>query len=111
MSKMMKREGPQPVLPVEVHGLRIEAPHSSSDSGTAHDGGFLVAYDTATGDRLWDLEVYRVDYNQERELDVQDVFITSLTVQEGKILVRNEATREYLVDAVSRSVTKLPTKA
>jgi hypothetical protein len=59
---------------------------------------FVEATDMASKKTLWRARVYYVWYVPLAEKDCQDVFINSLSVQDGKLLVRNEAGRSYRVD-------------
>ena len=49
----------------------------------------------------WEKEVYTVEYNPDLESDVQDVFITSLNIEDGKLVVVNEKGDVYKVDLSS----------
>jgi hypothetical protein len=102
-----KREAPAEVTPVVVGNLRIEALHWGRDRGLEQDGGYLVAYDVKTGEEAWTLEVYHTDYDEKLERDVQDVFIVSLAVDDGDVIVTDEDGRRFRVDIASRAVTPL----
>jgi len=107
MSKMAKREGPDTVNPVTINGIRFEAVHWGKDLGVEQNGGYIAAVDPLSGERLWTLMVYAIDYDADRERDVQDLFITSLTETDGKLKVVNEDEREFIVDPQTRKVTAL----
>ena len=107
MSKMAKREGPDPVDPVTINGIRFEVVHWGKELGVGQNGGYIVAVDPASGERLWTLMVYGIDYDADRERDVQDLFITSLNETDGKLKVVDEDEREFIVDPQSRKVTAL----
>ena len=109
MSKLSKRAGPDPVEPVLIDGIRIEAVHWGKGLGSGQNGGYIAAYDTSTGERLWTLQVYQTDYDRQRERDVQDVFISHLSVNEpgGELRVIDEEGREYIVNLLSRTVSKV----
>ena len=107
--KSAKRAGPDGVAPVRVGDTVYEAIHWGRARGLAHNGGYVRAFDAATGRELWVLEVYRVDYDPRREQDVQDVFIDALRAgASGRTLeVGDEAGRHYEVDLQSRTVRLL----
>lgn len=107
MSKLAKREGPDPVDPVTIDGIRFEAVHWGKDLGVGQNGGYISAVDPATSERLWSLKVYDIDYDPDRERDVQDVFITRLENAAGKLKVVDEDEREFIVDLQTRTVTTL----
>jgi hypothetical protein len=107
MSKMGKRVGPAPVEPVRIGALRVEAVHWGSELGVAENGGWLRAVDAASGEPAWTLQVYKTEYNPDKERDVQDVFITSLSAGPQGLEVTDELERRFLVDPDRRSVTRL----
>jgi hypothetical protein len=107
MSKLSKREGPDPVAPLVVGNVRYEVPHWIDQMGGQQNGGFLVAYDLATNERLWVLQVYETAYDPQRERDVQDVFITRLSLgdKDGELQVEDEDGHKYLVNIHGLTVT------
>jgi hypothetical protein len=62
---------------------------------------FVEAVELASKKTLWRARVYYVWYVPLAEKDCQDVFINSMSVQAGKLLVRNEAGKSYRVDLVT----------
>jgi hypothetical protein len=91
-----KRAAPKPVSPVVYGGVEYRA--------SVWDMGFVEAVDVASHKKLWRTRVYYVWYMPLAEKDVQDIFVTSLTVQDGNLLVRNESGRSYRVDLRSGHV-------
>jgi hypothetical protein len=107
MSKQMKRAAPDPVAPVTIGGTLYQAPHFAGEVGGTQNGGYVTATDIASGERLWSLRVYETVYDDQREQDVQDVFITRLTALAGGALqVQDEAERAYTVDLATRQVRR-----
>jgi hypothetical protein len=105
MSKSMKREGPDPVAPVTIGGVRYEVPHFAGEVEGTQNGGYITAKDVSSGQRLWTLKVYETLYDPRREQDVQDVFITELTdLGDGSMRVDDEEGRSYIVDLATRTV-------
>jgi hypothetical protein len=90
LAAFAKRGVPKPVPPVLQDGVEYRATHARM--------GFVEAIDTASGRKLWETRVYYVFIDPFGERDVQDVFITSLRVEAGSLLVRNEAGRTYRLD-------------
>ena len=107
MSKMMKREGPDPVEPVTIGDIRFEAVHWGDDIGASQDGGYIVAIDKNNNEQLWTLMIYETLYDNDRERDVQDVFITKLAVigDNGTLAVENEHGDRFIVDIQTRTVS------
>jgi hypothetical protein len=97
------RVAPTNVPPVTYEGVRYEAPHFSNPCG--QNGGCVVAYDDATGAQLWALRVYCTQYDSNLETDVQDVFITSLAVDNGRLNVTNEKGLHFALDLRTRDVS------
>jgi hypothetical protein len=92
-----KRSVPRTVEPVTVHGVTYSAPASAM--------GFIVACDALSGRELWRKRIYRVRVNPSLERDVQDVFITSLTLRGGSLVIANEHGGRYALDLSTRKVT------
>ncbi len=67
-------------------------------------GGHVVAYDQASKQELWRLQVYRTAYDNALEGDVQDVFITSLTIEGDQLIVRDEKRWVHHIDLMRREV-------
>jgi hypothetical protein len=102
-SSIAKRTPPPDVPPVVYEGVRYEAPPFSNDCG--QNGGSVVAYDSATDAQLWTLQVYCTQYDPNLETDVQDVFITSLEIENGRLSVVNEKGLHYTIDLKTHDVT------
>jgi hypothetical protein len=62
---------------------------------------FVEAVELASKKTLWRARVYYVWYVPLAEKDCQDVFINGMSVQDDKLLVRNEAGKSYRVDLVT----------
>ncbi|HEV7404170.1 MAG TPA: hypothetical protein VGO11_14615 [Chthoniobacteraceae bacterium] len=93
-----KRSEPKPVAPVAANGIAYSAPHDQM--------GFVIATDTASRKELWRERIYSVQYDADLEKDVQDVFITSLALEGGMLVVTNERGAVYHLDLATRRVTK-----
>ena len=98
-----KRPAPQEVPAVVHEGRRYEAPHFNNPCG--QNGGCVVARDDATGTQLWTSKVYCTHYDSQLETDVQDVFITSLAIEGGRLDVTNEKNLHFAIDLESRAVS------
>lgn len=94
-----KRPAPKEVKPVIYNRVKYTATHETNM-------GCIGAWDVKTGKKLWELKVYEIKYVPGLERDVQDVFITSLSIKEGKLIVLNEADDAYEVDLETRDVKK-----
>lgn len=102
--KLHKRIAPDPVAPVELHGLIIHAPHFGYEIGVSQNGGYIEARDALSGEVLWHLMIYETKYIQGKERDVQDVFIVALGVRDGFLRVKEEYGRIYQVDVCNKTI-------
>ena len=93
-----KRTVPGAVEPVTVHGVTYSAPVTAM--------GFVVAFDASSGRELWRQRIYQVRVDPSLERDVQDVFITSLTLRGGSLVITNEHGERYTLDLATRKVTR-----
>jgi hypothetical protein len=86
-----KRSAPPPVAPLLYQGVKFTAPPDTQ-------AGKIEARDLATGKKVWEKTVYLQHINPTLEEDVQWVFITSLQVKAGKLLVVTETGKKYTLD-------------
>lgn len=100
-----KERGEVPYPAVIVDGVRYEAVAWGKARGLDQNGGYIAAHDTGTGDELWLLKVYTVDYDDELESDKQDLFIADLMLEApSRLRVTDERGGVYRVDLVRRAV-------
>ncbi len=99
-----KRAGPAEVAPVVIGNIRYGVLHFGKAEGLDQNGGYIVAQDKHSGERLWTLKVYDNHLDPQLEGDVQDVFITSLKRHGQALDVVDEKGRHYRVDVRKRSV-------
>ena len=85
-----KRLPPKEVKPVIHNGIKYSATHEKM--------GYVEAWDIENNEKLWKKKVYAVDIDPRLEADVQWIFITSLIVDDGKLIVVNEAGNRYEID-------------
>lgn len=88
-SAYAKRKAPKPVPPVIWQGVKYVA---------SHQMGHVQAFDLASGRKLWETKVYHVWIMPLAEEDVQWVFICNMQVQDGMLVVSNEAGKTYRLD-------------
>lgn len=68
---------------------------------------YISALDSSTKKVLWEKKIYKVWYCGGLETDVQDVWIDSMSLDKGKLLIRNEEGNYYTLDLKSLNVRKL----
>jgi hypothetical protein len=94
-----KRIEPKPVSPVTVGSITYSAPR--------HLMGVVVATDTVTKKEIWRKHIYRIHYTSSLEKDVQDIFISSLVLEDDNLLISNERGECFSLNLKSRKVRKL----
>jgi outer membrane protein assembly factor BamB len=82
-----KRSAPQAVTPIELNGVKYAA--------NVPKAGYVSAMDVKTGKVLWSTEAYRVIKDNRLEQDVQDIYVNSMKIAGGKLVVSNERSRTY----------------
>src|SRR4051812_5211269 len=101
-----KRLPPKEVSPVIYQGVSYSAPLWGWPKGKKENGEYVEARDAKTDKLLWELRIYKVQYDSKLEGDVQDVFITSLKLVDGNLEILNEAGDTFVVDLSKRQVIK-----
>lgn len=104
--KRAKRAEPKEVEPAIYNGVKYLAPHFKHN-GDQFERGYIEAWDIQSQKKLWELQVYKLNYDKKFEQDVQDVFITSLTITDDKLLVTTERNDVYEVNLQSQKVRKI----
>jgi hypothetical protein len=70
-------------------------------------GSCVEARDLKTGKLLWQVEVYQTEFDPKVESDVQSVYINSLKIERGKLIIKNERGDRYTIDLKTRAVKKI----
>lgn len=108
VNSFAKRVAPKKVEPL-IHGNFVYiAPHFTNIDGANQNGGYIKVLDAKSGVKLWGLLVYKTEYDPDLEKDIQDVFITSLSINflGTKLTVTDELGRQYEINISDKSVTK-----
>ena len=101
-----KRLAPKDVQPVIHKGIKYVAPHFKVINKETHRG-FVEAWDMKSGRKLWEIQVYKTQYDPSLEQDVQDVFISSLSVKNDRLVVENERSEIFEIDLETRTIIKV----
>lgn len=102
------RVAPPVVPPVVRDGVRYAQAEDGRALGHDQVGGVLVATAADGGQRLWTLVVYDNRTQPDREADVQWRFFKSMAFDaDGRLRIVNEASKTFLVDVKTRTVTPL----
>ncbi len=101
------RPPPPRLQPVTRDGVRYEEDMESSRHGGTGRGGYLVATNAATGERLWSVEVYHVPAAGPGAPGETSRHFRSLSpARDGAaVAIEDEAGGRYLVDLATRTVT------
>ena len=95
-----KRTAPAKVEPVIYQGIRYIAPN---DDGRR---AYIEAWNIRTNKKLWDLTVFTNHLDPKLEEDVQWVFIKTLEIRDGTLIVTSERGKTYRVDLATKTVTQ-----
>ena len=93
-----KRSEPKEVAPVVSEGVEYRANNRPHDIA-------VEAYDHLTGKLLWKKEVYHDSVDPRLEEDLQWVFISELSVKDGKLKALTEDGRLYELNLETHNVT------
>ena len=110
MFELSSSRGPAPrIAPVIIGAVRYEPTRQERRATSDRGPGILGAYDAATGQRLWTLEVYVDPIDPDWEPDVkEDHFATMTATPEGRLLIVTETSRRFEVDLATRTARPLP---
>jgi hypothetical protein len=95
-----KRAASPKVEPLVHQGVRYMAPN---DDGRR---AYIQAWDVQTNKKLWELTVFTNRIDSKLEEDVQHVFIKTLRVRGGMLIVTSERGKTYRVDLRTKTVTQ-----
>ena len=84
---LQKKIAAPKIEPLIYKGIKFMVPN------TVKEMGYVQAWDVETGKKVWEKKVYSVIINPFWENDIQWVFIISLSLEDGKLLVVNEKGR------------------
>lgn len=100
------RPAPPKVEAITHNGVRYEQDMQSERHGGTQPGGYLVAVDPATGERLWMLKVYEVPVQADAPFQPGRYFRSMRLGAAGDQLeIESEAGGKYAVDLARRSST------
>ena len=106
-----KRRPPAGIDPVVAGGVRYVVPHFGALHGKEQNGGYVQAWDVASGKLMWDRMVYRVVHDPALEGDAQDVFIVRIGVGDAALFVEDELGNTFEMDLASGHVRSLLRKS
>src|SRR6266404_3968120 len=95
-----KRTAPVNVAPVIYEGVRYVAPNNDGRRG------YIEAWNVGTNKKLWELTIFTNGIDPNLEEDVQWVFIKTLNIQDGRLMVTSERGGAYQVDVNTKAITQ-----
>lgn len=102
------RPAPPRVAAVVHEGVRYEQDMQSSRHGGDQQGGYLVAVDPASGERLWMLKVYEIPAQPGAPIQPARHFRSMRLSEDGRALeIESVAGGKYRVDLAARTSTWL----
>ena len=101
------RPAPPQVAPVEHGGVRYQQDMDAQRHGGAGRGGYLVAVDPASGQRLWMLKVYDVPDHSAAGVSSPGRYFRRMTLSPdgGQLEIENEAGGVFRVDLAAHTST------
>ena len=101
------RPAPPQVEPIIYKNVRYEQDMQSYYYGGDQPGGYLVAVDPETNNRLWMLKVYQVPVYEAAGVSTLGRYFRKMTLVSGKdeIEIENEVGGKYLVDLSKQEST------
>lgn len=104
---MVSSRGSLPLVePIEIDGVLYQQDTESFRHGGDQPGGYLVAIDPKTGDRLWMLKVYPVEDHRAAGVTGGGLYFRCMSVMTGggkALEIVNEAGGRYRVDIAQRT--------
>lgn len=105
---MAKRTAPAQVPAITTDKAVFSVPHTPMGE-RAQSGGFVEARNPKTKKLLWRIQIYKTLYDPGLELDVQNVFITTLSYDKihNLLIMSDEKKRVFVLNLVTRKVTQI----
>ncbi len=93
---LAKRSPPVKVAPLKAGEIEYRVNHDQM--------GCVEAWDVAHQEMLWRRQIYVVRFLPDLERDVQDIYIRSIELRDGHLIVKNERGSEYQLSLDSLAV-------
>jgi hypothetical protein len=105
---MAKRSAPEEVPPIATDKAVFSVPHFP-EGDRKQNGGVVEARDPKTNALLWQVKIFKTEYDEALEKDVQDVFIKSLTMDKvhNLLIMSDEKSRVFVLNLATKKVTKI----
>ena len=103
------RVGQAPTQPILFEGRKYEQITNGAALELDQRTGYLAVFDAETGTRQALIKVYVVPFDPTLEADVQDIFFTTMVLDDStrRILIENERGASFAVDLDTHAVQAL----
>ena len=100
-----RRAAPKPVEPIVVGNVRYQVMFGTRKRFN-QSGGIVGAFDVTTGEELWAIAVYKTAYDEQEEIDAQDIFIATMAIMDdgAHLTITDTRKRTFSVNLMDQSV-------
>jgi len=107
-SVMADRAAPESVPAIRTDKAVFSVPHFP-EGERIQKGGVVEARDPRSKRLLWQVQIYKTEYVEALEKDVQDVFIKSLTLDKvhNLLIMSDEKSRVFVLNLATKKVTQI----
>lgn len=107
-SVMADRAAPVSVPAIRTDKAVFAVPHFPEGERT-QKGGWVEARDPRSKRLLWQVQIYKTEYVEALEKDVQDVFIKSMTLDKvhNLLIMSDEKSRVFILNLATKRVTRI----
>ena len=99
-----KRAEPVKEIVVSNGKYKVVAINSAACYEKPPYGGYIEVFDSASGDFLWSMQVYKIQHAKGLEKDVQDVYIKHLEFMDQKLYIINDRDMIFSIDLDRKKV-------
>ncbi|MFA5143729.1 MAG: hypothetical protein WC522_06150 [Candidatus Omnitrophota bacterium] len=89
---------PTPVIYKGIKFIAVDWPKHENVLGRDSDVWYVEGWDIEKNKKVWEKEAYSIAIDKFLEYDVQMVFITSLDIENSKLIVTNERGKKYYIE-------------
>jgi hypothetical protein len=93
-----KRVAPKKVQSIVYNNIEYSVDHSNI--------GYILIKDK-NSNTIKNIKIYTIEYDNDLEKDVQDIFIINLKISNNNLLITNERNKVYRMDLSTYQITQL----
>jgi len=90
-----KRGAPKKVQSIVYNNIEYSVDHSKI--------GYILITDK-NSNTIKNLKIYNIDYNNDLEKDVQDIFIKNLKISNNYLIITNERNKVFKIDLITYTI-------